>query len=763
MPKRILRLLLLLFTIIHYSCDNGNGTAVEEPEYTFNPTVRSSIDSPYLDIREKTIYNTSALMEYSQDGGDTWNNSTGGIQKLEQLDLNDHILLRENNDEITDLGTVTNLQGKPDLIAAGKIYAGISETQGNKTYWDDEFTAQPGEIVTLSCFMENLGEEGYAPQRIEIVLSDDRIIDTDTDTVLASIDYNYRVSIGLNWIDDIDYTLPLDLQPGTYYIGLKIDTQDNLDELNNNNNSTLPEDMTPLLVSDSKNTSDGAFKVVNSWGVGIWENKADGHYWMPYEVLKNNQMAVFFYFNDFERSYQPTALAVFKLDHPYRNQIKVTFGIGNPLDPLVVKAFEPRSSSGQLYSGAQPFPSNSLVLDISELAAYLNDGNLYMQIENSGSTEGIMNNFSLELYDGSSTDPFRIMSSISVNSAFPRAGTERYRIETENQLSQNELQSVTPVVQTSSTGIRASAPGSSELSTDIQAFGIYEEGKDYNQLWKGRFGTGYRPPRQEELEGLMKIRSIDTDTATVNRAVFDGSTLPDEVDNSITPYFPPIGDQGGKGSCVAFSVGYYIQTYTEAKERNWDLSSTIWGSDITGVSEAGSPQDNLDKIFSPDFIYPQVNNGEDNGSWQFNAIEVILRQGGATWATTPYRNRWDINPPASDYTTWPTEEAWREAPQYRGDRYGNYYWDSSQSGYFIIEDDGDIQMLKTLLSMGYIVSTNIDSGAFFGTEENRYNDNQLNSKDVLDASVTWIDGIDHAQTVVGYKEGTEWDPNNPDA
>jgi len=108
----------------------------------------------------------------------------------------------------------------------------------------------------------------------------------------------------------------------------------------------------------------------------------------------------------------------------------------------------------------------------------------------------------------------------------------------------------------------------------------------------------------------------------------------------------------------------------------------------------------------------------------------------------------------SDHTRWPTEEAWREAAHYRGREIKSDPFD--QTGYFTIETDSDINMLKQLLAEGYIVSVGVKAtptGSMYELLDN----NDVAENDVAEPTYT-----DHANTVVGYKEGAAWDINNPD-
>ncbi len=95
--------------------------------------------------------------------------------------------------------------------------------------------------------------------------------------------------------------------------------------------------------------------------------------------------------------------------------------------------------------------------------------------------------------------------------------------------------------------------------------GVYQPGKNYNIVINGN-GTGLRPPTEEQWQ---KMRTMPI---MVNIMNFSNTTIPTKYDNSTTKYFPPIGDQDGTNSCVAWATGYYTKTFQEALEHGWDLS-----------------------------------------------------------------------------------------------------------------------------------------------------------------------------------------------
>ncbi|MBE8432159.1 C1 family peptidase, partial [Leptospira interrogans serovar Pomona] len=69
----------------------------------------------------------------------------------------------------------------------------------------------------------------------------------------------------------------------------------------------------------------------------------------------------------------------------------------------------------------------------------------------------------------------------------------------------------------------------------------------------------------------------------------------------------------------------------------------------------GNP--NYSKIFSPAFIYNQINGGRDNGSLISDAMRVIVEMGAAPWETMPYNS--------ADYRTRPSQAAIDAASKYK--------------------------------------------------------------------------------------------------
>jgi C1A family cysteine protease len=103
---------------------------------------------------------------------------------------------------------------------------------------------------------------------------------------------------------------------------------------------------------------------------------------------------------------------------------------------------------------------------------------------------------------------------------------------------------------------------------------------------------------------------------------FGSGDLPSSY--SLVDKFPPIGDQGQYGTCVAWSVAYNCKTT------------------INGIAKGYGPSDlaSSNKQFSPRDLFTAIddaNKGTNCGGTNFNfALDVVQTRGVATLATAPY-------------------------------------------------------------------------------------------------------------------------------
>jgi len=263
----------------------------------------------------------------------------------------------------------------------------------------------------------------------------------------------------------------------------------------------------------------------------------------------------------------------------------------------------------------------------------------------------------------------------------------------------------------------------SDIERLKKQIGTYKAGENCNKVINGH-GTGWRPPTEEEWTQMMDnghiLERISLDE-TIQALSF--------VDHTAKPWFPPIGDQDGEGSCTCWAIGYYMKTFQEAKEHDWNLSGAVW--------DGGQPSVQYqDRIISPDFIYHLVNNGTDDGSWPYDAISLICSVGASSWEKMPY----DPN----DHTSWPSEEAWREAPLYRGNNSG-YEW-------MWVATNEDLVDLKNWIASDNLAAITVDATKIYNGLWSL-----LTSKDMLTLdNYSPPINLNHEVTIVGYDDNFEY-------
>jgi Papain family cysteine protease/Bacterial Ig domain/Domain of unknown function (DUF4214)/CARDB len=116
----------------------------------------------------------------------------------------------------------------------------------------------------------------------------------------------------------------------------------------------------------------------------------------------------------------------------------------------------------------------------------------------------------------------------------------------------------------------------------------------------------------------------------------DTLTQPSSIDLSAN--FPIPGDQGQQNSCVGWATAYALKSYQEKVEIGWSLNTSS-------------------HLFSPAFIYNQINIGQDQGSYIYKALDLAVNKGISTLSTMPYNQ--------TDYTTQPSSTALSQALQYK--------------------------------------------------------------------------------------------------
>ncbi len=214
----------------------------------------------------------------------------------------------------------------------------------------------------------------------------------------------------------------------------------------------------------------------------------------------------------------------------------------------------------------------------------------------------------------------------------------------------------------------------------------------------------------------------DDDAAAAN----DGAALPDHVDNSRSDAFPPIGNQGRIGSCVAWATTYYQLSYETARARG------------TSNKVKGSPT-----VFSPKWTYNMINHGVDRGSYYRDAFEVLEKHGAASTTQFPYD---------SNYLAWNLDPSeWRSAIRYRANRFRTLHVDTPSG-------QADV---KQHLANGHIVTFLTYVSSWKAT---RVRDDRSTPSDdafVGQRAMSWVSGSTggHMMTIVGYDDDLWVDVN----
>ncbi len=447
--------------------------------------------------------------------------------------------------------------------------------------------------------------------------------------------------------------------------------------------------------------SSGMFKIVNSWGIGGWENVPDGFYYMTYDAMIKNKVVA--YIVEPRDNYEPKALAVFKIDHPNRGDNTITIGIGDPENPEKTKTFQ----KGCIFDGgSKPYPDNKMVLDITELLPIENKSLFLKFTDGSGDPDtGALEYFAVEFYENFNDSPIAVYKADGL--PISSKNGESIYVQTENVTFDNNFNNY---MELNSSDYKTEGISDSILDELKSLIGI-SDGEESPNVVNG-YGTGLIAPTMEEWEEIQKNMKIITGMYETTE-----ESLPSSYDHSLESYFPPIGSQGQEGSCTAWSIGYYVNTAYEARDRGWDLSE----ASLSG----GAPEKEYQSlIMSPDFAYHLVNNGDNSGSYFSDIMRVVSDIGISSWETMPY----------IDYitSTWPEESAWREAPIYRNAMGSKYY--------LVIDSIEDVIVLKSLIKDGYLAGIAVDA----------YQYNYLSDEDIWNTENYKISTLNHANTIVGY-------------
>jgi hypothetical protein len=285
------------------------------------------------------------------------------------------------------------------------------------------------------------------------------------------------------------------------------------------------------------------------------------------------------------------------------------------------------------------------------------------------------------------------------------------------------------------------------------------------------------PQRAQRIAELAKAApKVAPTSLSQRRGVLSGATgAPPSADNSLSPHFPPIGDQEGRSSCVAWAAGYYWSTYTQAADEGLDVSG-VWlprdppceiltngkfdpikfAACLPTIKDPPRPSRATESIASPAFLYPLIrttgtSNGQctdDGGAYLTEAMARLGIWGIGSWRMKPY-DPWRFDAVVYE---WPTEEQWVEALQRR----------TAQTFAFQISTPSGLADLKQHLANGNLAVARweqYDNLPYWGWDRSCQDQPGAcpgMSNDVLysNASSNWMGG--HAITIVGYDDVREY-------
>ena len=109
------------------------------------------------------------------------------------------------------------------------------------------------------------------------------------------------------------------------------------------------------------------------------------------------------------------------------------------------------------------------------------------------------------------------------------------------------------------------------------------------------------------LTAAMLVSAILVPSVSVS-AADEAFVLPSSADNSTSPYFPSIGNQGSVGACTSWAHVYYSFTYAINKSRGIPTTP--------------------ENTYSPQWFFNLTSNGEGDGSTAADIEWFLEKQGG---------------------------------------------------------------------------------------------------------------------------------------
>ncbi len=211
----------------------------------------------------------------------------------------------------------------------------------------------------------------------------------------------------------------------------------------------------------------------------------------------------------------------------------------------------------------------------------------------------------------------------------------------------------------------------------------------------------------------------------VELAYSTGVSLPESVDLSESPHFPPVGNQGNLGSCSAWATTYYQFTY-EAHNYNC----------ITSTKK---------NAYSPRWTWNLANHGMNYGISINSAYKVLSTFGAETMKECPYDYE------NYSYSWSDDEEAMLMALKTRVTNV-NIFGISGNETAITGSNDPDLDMLKSALYNGKVVVASMNNRSY--SDSMKHAVIRGNNSGTLSGT--------HAVAIVGYDDNYTFDINQND-
>lgn len=154
-------------------------------------------------------------------------------------------------------------------------------------------------------------------------------------------------------------------------------------------------------------------------------------------------------------------------------------------------------------------------------------------------------------------------------------------------------------------------------------------------------GVSAAQAEPEAATGLKFLSPEQLRAIPLAELPYAGFQVPEAVD--LSAHMPPPGHQHKQNSCVAWVSAYAVKTYQEQLEQHYRLIRD------------GRPD--WQRIFSPAFVYNQINQGRDGGATLVDALNLLSSRGALSWAEMPYD--------PDDVTRQPSADQLKKARRFR--------------------------------------------------------------------------------------------------